>query len=57
MSLRKTCSPRAGTFLTPGHNLHKLGRGILDDATYEGCSNMNASSFLTFFHIYATTKW
>ena len=29
------CSPGAGPFLVPGHNLNKHGRSLLDDATYQ----------------------
>ena len=31
ISLCKRCDPRVG----PGHDLNKLGRGLLDDATYQ----------------------
>ena len=35
ISLCKTCGPWSGPFLAQGHNLNKLGRGPLDDATYQ----------------------
>ena len=35
ISLSKKCDPRAGPFLAAGHNLNKLGRGPLGDATYQ----------------------
>ena len=36
ISLCKTCDPGGGTIFGPfGHNLNKLGRGLLADATYQ----------------------
>ena len=35
ISLCKTCDLRVEPFLPHGHNLNKLGRGPLDDATYQ----------------------
>ena len=34
-SLCKTCDPQGGSILAPGHYLHKLDWGPLDDATYQ----------------------
>ena len=31
----KTCDPREGPFSALEHNLNKLGRGALGDATYQ----------------------
>ena len=31
----KTCDPGADPYLAQGHNLKKLGRGLLGDATYQ----------------------
>ena len=36
ISLRKTCDPGAGHFFLPQrHNMNKLGKGPLGDATYQ----------------------
>ena len=35
ISLCKTCDLRQGHFWPPGHNLNKLGRSPLGDATYQ----------------------
>ena len=35
ISLCKICDPRAGHFGPQGHNLNILGRGLLDDSTYQ----------------------
>ena len=35
ISLCKTNDPKAGHFLPPAHNMNKLGRGLLGDATYQ----------------------
>ena len=45
--------PGAGPFSPQGHNLNKLGRGSLGDATYQ-ISRHKASWFQTrrFFHIF-----
>ena len=32
ISLSKTCDPRAGPFLPQGHNLNKIGRGLLPNS-------------------------
>ena len=31
----ETCDPRASYFWPQGYNLNKIGRGLLDDATYQ----------------------
>ena len=34
ISLCKTCDPCGGAILPKEHNLNKLGRGLIDDASY-----------------------
>ena len=35
ISLCKTCDPGVGPFLPQGHHLNKVGKGLLDDASYQ----------------------
>ena len=54
INLYKTCDPPGRAHFWPkGHNLNKLGRGPLGDATYK-ISLLKASWFKTrrFFHIF-----
>ena len=53
ISYVKHVTPRRGHFWPQGHNLNKLGRGLLVDATYQ-ISSLYAVLFQTrrFFHIF-----
>ena len=60
-SLCKTCDPRGwGFFLHQGHNLNKLSRGLLDDATYQiamlYASRFHQEEFFMCFTIKAYVK-
>ena len=45
----KQVTPGAGSFLVTGHNLNKLGRGPLGDATYHGIMVSDKKIFFMFF--------
>ena len=56
ISLCKQCDPVAGNFQPQGHNLNKLGRGPLGDATYK-ISRLYALWVQTrFYHVFPLCK-